>query len=162
MTVVEPVKVGEPRVTRTVQCTTNQCSTGEVVIDSTLISIEIESTPIKAQNRGECGSCSTTSGLYSDIRTSSDGINTSEVNLRSVGICSTQINTSTSIVGHWKHGYCHRWFLATQKIDTVVRENLSINFGLDISVALASQRKILQHVATKGHRILPLDVISSK
>ena len=56
----------------------------------------------------------------------------------------------------------HRWFLATQKIDTVVRENLSINFGSDISVALASQRKIPQHVATKGHRILPLDVISWK
>ena len=56
----------------------------------------------------------------------------------------------------------HRWFLATQKIDTVVRENLSINFGSDISVALASQRKIPQHVATKGHRILPLDVISYK
>ena len=60
------------------------------------------------------------------------------------------------------HGASHRWFLATQKIDTVVRENLSINFGSDISVALASQWKIPQHVATKGHRILPLDVISSK
>ena len=49
----------------------------------------------------------------------------------------------------------HRWFLATQKIDTVVRENLSINFGSDISVALASQRKILQHVAMKGHKDTP-------
>jgi hypothetical protein len=49
----------------------------------------------------------------------------------------------------------HRWFLATQKIDTVVRENLSINFGSDISVALASQRKIPQHVATKGHKDTP-------
>ena len=37
----------------------------------------------------------------------------------------------------------YRWFLAMQKIDTVVRENLLINFGSDISVALASQRKIL-------------------
>ena len=45
-------------------------------------------------------------------------------------------------------GNSHRWFLATQKIDTVVRENLSINFGSDISVALASQRK---DPATRGN-----------
>ena len=40
----------------------------------------------------------------------------------------------------------HRWFLATQKIDMVVREKLSINFGLDISVALA-----MEEPATHGN-----------
>ena len=56
----------------------------------------------------------------------------------------------------------HRWFLATQKIDTAVRENLSINFGSDISVALAPNGRSRNTWQRKGTRILPLDVISWK